>query len=70
MVKVILFLTLVFLVIRMVVRTLRKGLFIRRVDGFGTSGRSPASFSSAKPPEDADYEVLESHITDKERDVV
>ena len=66
MLKFILFLIFLFIVIRMVVRTLRNGLFIRRVDG----GASRSSFSSDKPVENVDYEVLESRINDKERDVV
>jgi hypothetical protein len=60
-----------FLVIRTVVRIFRKGLFFIRKGGGSSPGESSrASFSSSRQIEEADYEVIESHLKNKEQDGV
>jgi hypothetical protein len=60
-----------FLVIRTVVRMLRKGLFFIRKNGGSSHGDSSrTSFSSGQHIEEADYEVIESHLQNKEQDGV
>ncbi len=70
MLKFILLFIFFFLVIRTVVRVLRRGLFVLRRGGPGPAGRSGESFSSGGNVEEADYEVLESHINDKKQEVI
>ena len=59
-----------FLVIRTVVRVLRRGLFVIKRGGPGRGERSGESFSSGRNVEEADYEVLESQINNKNQEVV
>jgi hypothetical protein len=70
MLKFILLVIVFFLVIRTLVRMLRGGLFFIRKSGSGHGENTPTSFSSGRHIEEADYEVLESHINDKEQDAV
>ena len=65
MLKFILLVLLFFLVVRTVVRTVRGGLFFIRKVGPARRERSPHSAASAQNVEEADYEVLESHINNK-----
>ena len=65
MLKFILLFLLFFLVVRTVVRTVRGGLFFIRKVGPARSERSQGSSTSSQHVEEADYEVLESHINDK-----
>jgi hypothetical protein len=59
----------VFLVTRAVVRMLWKGfLFIRKVRGSSSDQSSRAPFSSGGQIEEADYEVIESHLQNKEQE--
>jgi hypothetical protein len=57
------------LVMRFVVRLLRGKVFSFNKSGFDYTSNSPASFSSGEQLEEADFEVIESHLNDKERDV-
>ena len=56
------------LVMRLVARLLRGKVF-SFYKTFDRTGNSPASFSSGEQLEEADFEVIESHLNDKERDV-
>ncbi len=56
------------LVMRLVARLLRGEVFSFYKRRFGRTG-SPASFSSGEQLEEADFEVIESHLNDKESDV-
>jgi hypothetical protein len=59
----------VFLVTRAVVRTLWKGfLFIRKVRASSSDKSSHPPFSSGRQIEEADYEVIESRLQNKEQD--
>ncbi len=58
------------LVMRIVVRLLRGKVFSLYKSGVDRTGNSPASFSSGEQLEEADFEVIESHLNDKERDVI
>ncbi|NTU44749.1 MAG: hypothetical protein HGA99_04385 [Chlorobiaceae bacterium] len=69
MLKFILLVIVFYLLFRMVRRLLRGGLFFyygvpRHRENF------PGSSASPKQIEETDYEVIESHLPDKERDVV
>ena len=66
---VILFSMVIRLVMRLVVRFLRGKVFSFNKSGFDYTSNSPASFSSGEQLEEADFEVIESHLNDKERDV-
>ena len=68
MLKFILLFIVLFLVIRTLVRMLRGGLFFIRKSGSGHGENAPTSFSSGRHIEEADYEVLESRLQNKERD--
>ncbi|MFZ4525909.1 MAG: hypothetical protein ACOYOE_10260 [Chlorobium sp.] len=54
---------------RIVARLLRGKIFSFYKSGFDRAGNSPPSFSSGEQLEEADFEVIESHLNDKERDV-
>ena len=56
------------LVMRLLLRLLRGEVF-SFYKKFDRTGNSPASFSSGEQLEEADFEVIESHLNDKERDV-
>jgi hypothetical protein len=58
------------LVIRLVARLLRGKFFSFYKSRVGRTGNSPASFSSGEQLEEVDFEVIESHLNDKERDVI
>ncbi|GEM_PF-267954 len=55
------------LVMRLLLRLLRGEVF-SFYKNFDRTGNSPASFSSGEQLEEADFEVIESHLNDKERD--
>ncbi len=57
------------MVIRVVVRLLRGGIFFFRRNGVSSKGSSPSTFSSRDHLDEADYEVIESHLSDKAQDV-
>ena len=58
-----------FLVIRTVARAIRKGLFfIRKGGGSRHDQSSRSSFSSGQHIEEADYEVIESRLRNKEQE--
>ena len=67
MLKFILLLIVAFLVIRLVVRMLQGVFFSSGKEDSRRSGIPPSSFSSGQLIEEADYEVIESHLIDKER---
>ncbi len=59
----------VFLVTRAVVRMLWKGfLFIRKVRASSSDKSSQPPFPSGRQIEEADYEVIESRLQNKEQD--
>jgi hypothetical protein len=65
MLKFILFLFVLYLVFRVVWRILKRLLFP------GYNSRSPrSSFSSESQIKETEYEVIESHLKDNDRDVV
>lgn len=66
MVKFILFVLVCFFVLRMILGVLKIGVRFFSTDSSRRSENSPASFSSRKQIEEADYEVIESHLNDKE----
>lgn len=69
MLKFILVVIVLFLAVRLVVRLVRSGLFMSRKGGsFTRSGRSPDSFSSGEHIDEIEYEVIESHLNNKEPD--
>ncbi len=69
MLKYIILFIFIFLVVRAVVRTVRKGLFfIRKVGGTVRGENAKASSSSGRQIEEADYEVIESRLQNKEQD--
>ena len=57
------------LVMRLVARLLRGKVF-SFYKTFDRTGDPPTSFSSGERLEEADFEVIESHINNKESDVV
>ncbi|NTW68362.1 MAG: hypothetical protein HGB23_00760 [Chlorobiaceae bacterium] len=67
MLKFILFVILFYLIVRMVWRLFRRGLFFH----YSSRNRenSPGVSASRKQIEESDYEVIESHLSDNERDV-
>ena len=69
MLKFILLVIVFFLATRMIVRVVKSGLNFLNAGSSKRSGSSPASFSSGQHVEEADYEVIESHLNDKERNV-
>ncbi|NMW21271.1 MAG: hypothetical protein HKK67_06495 [Chlorobiaceae bacterium] len=66
MVRFILLVIVFFLVMRVIMRVLKFGLRFFITGNAKHSGSSPASFSSRQGVEEADYEVIESHLNDKE----
>jgi len=68
MLKFILFALVIFLgirlAIRLVVRLLRGGVFRINRQGYNNTGRSSASHSAGDNLDEADYEVIESHLND------
>ncbi len=70
MLKFIFLFIIIFLVVRTVVRVVRGGLFFIRKAGPARSERSPHDSSSVRNVEEADYEVLESHINNKNQQVI
>jgi len=56
------------LVMRLLVRLLRGKVFSFNKT-FDRAGKSPASSFSGEQLDEADFEVIESHLNDKERDV-
>ena len=67
MVKYILLFVVFFLVTRMVFRVLRVGVrFFKGVEGSRGSGNPSGSGSRGGRIEEADYEVIESHLNDNE----
>ncbi len=56
------------LLMRLLLRLLRGKVFSFDKT-FDRTGKSPASCSSGEQLDEADYEVIESHLSDKERDV-
>jgi len=58
-----------FWLIRTVVRVLRRGVFFIRRGRCDRGEISRDSFSSGQHVEEADYEVLESHINHKKQEV-
>ena len=67
MVKFILFVVISFLVMRMVLRVLRVGVRFFRAEGSGRSADASASRSAGRQIEEADYEVIDSHLNENER---
>ena len=67
MVKFILFVVISFLVMRMVLRVLRVGVRFFRAEGSGSSEHGSASRSAGRKIEEADYEVIDSHLNENER---
>ncbi len=70
MLKFILLFIFIFLVVRTVVRTVRGGLFFIRKVGPARGEPPQDSSSSVRNVEEADYEVLESHINNKNQQVI
>ena len=66
MLKFIFFVIVFFLVIRVVVRVLRFGFRFFLEGNRQRSQGSPGSFSSGMSIEEADYEVIESNLNDKD----
>jgi hypothetical protein len=69
MLKFILVVIVLFLAVRLVARLVRSGLFIIRKSGsFSRSGSSTDSYSSREHIDEIEYEVIESHLNNKEPD--
>ena len=68
MVKFILLVVIFFLVVRMVLRVLRVGVRFFRAEGSRHSKNVSASRSPGRQIEEADYEVIESHLNHNERE--
>jgi hypothetical protein len=69
MLKFILLVIVFLLVVRMALRLLKRGLFFLYKDTARRAGHSQGSFSSGKQMEEGEYEVIESHLHDKDRDI-
>ncbi len=69
MLKFILLVLVLFLVMRLVLRLMRGLLFFNKRT-FDRTGSSSSSFSSGEHVEEADFEVIESHLNDDKRDVI
>lgn len=69
MLRFIFFVIVFFLVMRVVLRVLKFGLRFFIMCNSKRSQGSPASFSSGKSIQEADYEVIESNLNDNERKV-
>ena len=67
MLKFILFVLVFFLAIRMIMRVLKIGVHFFSGESPRRSERASGSFSTGKQIVEADYEVIESHLKDKER---
>jgi len=67
MLKTILVFIALFLVILMIVRVLQRGVFFHHEAGSRRGGSTRDSFSAGSSIEEADYEVLESHLNNKDR---
>ena len=70
MLKFILLVLFLFLVTRMVVRMLRKGLFFINKGASSHFDNASASFSSEHHIEETDYEVIASRLNNKEQDAI
>jgi hypothetical protein len=68
MLKFILLVLFLFLVMRMVVRMLKRGLFFFNKSASSPGENASASFSSERRIEEADYEVISSRLNNKEQD--
>ena len=66
MVKFILLVVIFLFVTRMVLRVLRVGVRFFRADGSRRSEHASASRSPGRQIEEADYEVIDSHLNDNE----
>ncbi|NTV05881.1 MAG: hypothetical protein HGA59_05155 [Chlorobiaceae bacterium] len=70
MLKFILLVLFLFLVLRMVLRMLKKGLFFFNKGASSHSESASGSFSSERHIEEADYEVISSRLNNKEQDAI
>ena len=69
MLKFILFVIVFFLAIRMIMRVLKIGVHFFSGESPRRSEEASGSFSTGKQIEEADYEVIESHLKDKDGQV-
>ncbi len=67
MLKFILFLIVLFLVIRLVLRTFGLRVLFRHENLRDPSAHSSATFSSGRRVEETDYEIVDSHLNDPKR---
>ena len=66
MLRFILLVIIFFFMARMVIRLVKGGLRFFYTDNTRRAGSAPSSFSSGKHIEEADYEVIESNLNDKD----
>jgi len=71
MLKFILFIIILFLgirlAIRLVLRLLRGGIFLMNRRRYDQAGASSAQRSAGEPLDEADYEVIESHLNENKK---